>query len=81
MEFFMTFKCFLRSKQSTASNTLEELVDRIDVPTTVMRTSEGRRTDGTLVWFVQSVCAAMLLEVTGLFKSFMANITNIRTFP
>lgn len=77
----MTFKCFLRSKQSTASNALEELVDRIDVPTTVMRARKSRRADGTLVWFVQSVCAAMLLEVTGLFKSFMTNITNIRAFP
>ena len=80
MKFFMTLKSFLRGEQSTASNAFEEFVDRIDVPTTVMRASEGRRTDGTLVWFVQGMCAAMFLEVTGLLKPFVANITNIWTF-
>jgi len=40
MELFVALKGFLRGKQSTAS-TFEELVDRIDVTATVMRTGEG----------------------------------------
>lgn len=75
----MPLKCFLRCKQCTASNTFEEFVDRIDVPTAVMRAGEGRWTNGTFVRFVQGVRATMLLEVTGLFKPLVANVTNVWT--
>lgn len=47
----------------------------------MMRACEGRGANGTLVGFVQGVRATMLLEVTGLLKSLVANVTNIWTLP
>ena len=81
MELSVPFKVILGGEKCTTGEAFEELVDGVNVASTMVGAGEGRRADGALVRFIQGVSTSVFLQITGLFKSLVANVANIWAFP